>query len=455
MTNFYQATQQRLDDALPLADDTRAIVIGDGTLSQAAKLFRQCFGEHQAVLVADRNSYTAAGKILETQWRESEGLLLETTFVFPDNALRADREHADMLLARLAQSNAIPIAVGSGTVNDLTKLASYECKRPYMAVATAASMDGYTAFGASVKVNESKQTLYCPAPTAVLVDMDVIVAAQPEMGAFGYADLIAKLPAGADWMLADHIGIEPLDSDVWSLVQEHLHEWLANPTGIAQRDRQALALLMEGLLMSGLGMQKAKSSRAASGSEHLFSHLWDNQDHTCRGKTISHGAKVGIGTIAISALYERIVVLSKDDLLASKQTIADWKWTWPKIEAKVRQHFGDGGLARQMLDNCRQKYAEPEETLRRIDVFADHWDDFRERLKRQNLPATVVQQMIRQCGAPATPEEIGISRERLLLSFEQSLLVRSRYTVLDFVHETGLWDRLIPTLFAPDGFFSL
>ena len=454
MTNLYQATHKRLDRALQLAGETQAVVIGDGTLAQTASLFRQCFGERQAVLVADRNSYTAAGKALETLLRKPNGLRLATPFVFPDVALHADRKHADMLVAHLAPCDAIPIAVGSGTVNDLTKLASYECRRPYMAVTTAASMDGYTAFGASIKVQQSKQTLYCPAPKAVLIDMDVIVAAQPELGAFGYADLIAKLPAGADWMLADHIGIDPIDTDVWLLVQEHLREWLADPSGIARRNRPALAHLMEGLIMSGLGMQKAKSSRAASGAEHLFSHLWDNQDHTYQGKTVSHGAKVGVGAISISALYERVIALSKDDLLASKKTMTDWKWTWPTIEAKVCEHFGNGDLARQMLDQCRQKYVEPTETLRRIDEFADHWDDLRERLKRQTLPAATVQQMIRQSGAPSTPEEIGISRERLLLSFEQCLLVRNRYSVLDFVHETGFWNRLVPPLFAPGGFWA-
>ncbi len=451
MTPPYQATQKRLDDALKLADDTRALLIGDGILPQTADLFRQCFGERKAVIVADKNTYAAAGRELENLLRESGGLSLEETFVFPDEEFHADREHADRVVSHLAQSDAVPIAVGSGTVNDLTKIASYECGRPYMVVATAASMDGYTAFGASVEVNRSKQTLYCPAPTAVLIDMDVVAAAPPELGAFGYADLIAKVPAGADWMLADLIGTEPIDAVVWPLVQDHLREWLADPTGIARRDRWALGHLMEGLVMSGLGMQKTKSSRTASGAEHLFSHLWDNQNHTHEGKTPSHGAKVGVATIAVSALYERIIALTKDDLTASKKTIADWKWDWPKVDAKIREHFGDGDLARQMRDHCRRKYVEPAETLRRIDLFADHWDELRERLARQNMPADVIRQMIRQCGAPSTPEEIGISRERLLLSFEQAQFLRDRYNALDFARETGLWNRLVPPLFAPSG----
>ena len=456
MNEIYRAAQQRLDSTVKLAGETRAILIGEGTIAQTIDLFRQCFGDRTAVIVADHNTYNVIGKTLESQLRQknTSDFHLAETFLFPNETFHADREHADMLVLYLAKSDAIPIAVGSGTINDLTKLASYECKRSYMVVTTAASMDGYTAFGASVEVKQSKQTKYCPAPAAVLVDMNIVAAAPREMGSWGYADLIAKLPAGADWILADTIGTEVIDPVAWPLVQEHLHDWLANPEGIAQRDKVSLAHLMEGLLMSGLGMQKIKSSRTASGAEHQFSHLWDNQNHTHNGQAPSHGAKVGIGTISISALYERVIALSKEDLLASKQTIANWKWEWPKVESKIREHFGKGDLAQQMLGQYRQKYVELDETLRRIDVLVDHWDELCEKFKRQNIPAVVVQNMIRQCGAPSTPEEIGISRERLFRSFEQAQLIRYRYNILDFARETGLWDRLVEPIFAPGGIWG-
>ena len=121
------------------------------------------------------------------------------------------------------------------------------------------------------------------------------------------ADLIAKIPAGADWILADLIGTEPIDPVAWSLVQDSLRDWVANPEGIASGNRKALTFLIEGLIMSGLAMQKAKTSRTASGAEHQFSHLWDNQHHQFNGETPSHGFKVGVGTVSTSALYEKIL----------------------------------------------------------------------------------------------------------------------------------------------------
>ena len=69
-----------------------------------------------------------------------------------------------------SKSSAIPVAVGSGTINDLTKLAAHQLGRPYIVVATAASMDGYTAYGASITHQGSKQTFDCPAPLAVIAD---------------------------------------------------------------------------------------------------------------------------------------------------------------------------------------------------------------------------------------------------------------------------------------------
>ena len=97
----------------------------------------------------------------------------------------------------LGSVEAIPVAVGSGTINDLTKLAAHRLGRPYLVVATAASMDGYTAYGASITANGSKQTFDCPAPRAVLADLEVIAGAPGGMNASGYADLLAKNVAGA------------------------------------------------------------------------------------------------------------------------------------------------------------------------------------------------------------------------------------------------------------------
>ena len=132
------------------------------------------------------------------------------------------------------------------------------------------------------------------------------------MNAAGYADLAAKIVSGADWILSDALEIEPIHDTAWSFTQPRLREWLSDPRGVRSGNSRALSGLAEGLLMTGFGMQTTKSSRPASGAEHQFSHLWDMQHHTYKGRIPFHGFKVGIGTLCSAFFYECLLETDVD-----------------------------------------------------------------------------------------------------------------------------------------------
>ena len=48
----------------------------------------------------------------------------------------------------------------------------------------------------------------------------------------GYADLMSKVTGGADWIVADELGIEKIDPAIWSLVQDDLRDNLADPNNL-------------------------------------------------------------------------------------------------------------------------------------------------------------------------------------------------------------------------------
>ncbi|MDR2756075.1 MAG: sn-glycerol-1-phosphate dehydrogenase [Planctomycetaceae bacterium] len=440
MNKIIEETTKRLEQCLLLADETRLVSIGQNNLLQTSNLFQHCFDSKRVVVIADRNTFEAAGRIVNTNLCSENILSVEEPFLFLEQEFHADSKHLEAVRSCLAKTDAIPIAVGSGTINDLVKRAAFECQRPYMIIGTAASVDGYTSFGASIEVDGMKQTLTCSAPHIVLIDLKVLERAPQELNAAGYADLLAKIPAGADWILADKIGTESIHRIAWDIVQKPLRQWLSQPEGIARNDSDALCLLIEGLIMSGLAMQIAKTSRTASGAEHMFSHLWDNQHHTCQGKIPSHGFKVGIGSIAVSLLYEKVLALTTEEFSKSKQNIAATHRRWHEIEQAVHTNFGDGNLAEQVLEQSRQKYVDLPEIIRRFDVFLEHWDELKEELRYQLLPAATIREMLRKANAPSSPEEIGINHDRLLQSFGQAQLIRYRYNILDFVMETGHWE---------------
>ena len=268
----------KVKKALAAASDTRALIIGENTLTQVAELFREQFSEQTAVIIADTNTFEVAGKQTQNILSKA-GVTQLSPFIFTDPALHAEFKYIEQLESFIKQNQAIPIAVGSGTINDLTKLVSYRCGKRYMCVATAASMDGYTAFGASITYKGAKQTFSCPAPQALLADIGIISKAPSKMTASGYADLLAKVTAGADWIVSDELNVEKIDECAWSIVQGGLKDALSNPEGCQKGDKKAISQLIEGLVLGGFAMQWAKSSRPASGAEHQFSHLWNMQHH--------------------------------------------------------------------------------------------------------------------------------------------------------------------------------
>jgi glycerol-1-phosphate dehydrogenase [NAD(P)+] len=422
-------------------------------LASVADTFEEGFGNHEAVVVADENTFRVAGQEVQRHL-EAAGYKPVEPYVFPgEPALYAEYGNIEKLVEALREHDAIPIAVGSGTLNDIVKRASYECERPYMCVGTAASMDGYTAFGASIEKDGHKQTLTCPAPRLVLADVDILVGAPARMAASGYADLLGKVTSGADWLIADALGVEKIDPKGWSLVQDHLREWTDSPAELRSGDGEAMDKLIEGLVMSGLAMQSYRSSRTASGAEHQFSHLWEGEGlGRDDDPPLSHGFKVGVGSIAIAALYER--VLERDLSNLDIEAIRD---SWPsreEVEQEVRAAHRTPGLDEAAVEQSLAKYVGADELVERMELLRKIWPGLRKRLVEQSMPAEQLREMLREAGCSISPDEIGLGWAEFEATYSRARMIRSRYTVLDLAAETGIFSKCIEELFAPSGFWA-
>jgi glycerol-1-phosphate dehydrogenase [NAD(P)+] len=454
MEKFEAESKQRLEQALAEADTTRFIHVGQNELERTADYFKTCFPDSRPVLVADRNTWQAAGEKVQQILKAGFPETL-TPFIFEETDMHAEMRYVDQLTAYLRSVDAIPVAVGSGTINDLTKLAAQRCGRPYMVVITAASVDGYTAFGASITHEGFKQTFQCAAPLCVVADLQVIAAAPPEMNAWGYADLIAKIPAGADWILADALGIERIDQTAWKLVQHPLRTLTADPAGVKNGSEKALCFLVEGLLMAGLAMQATGSSRPASGAEHQFSHLWDIENHTHQGTAPSHGFKVAVGSLSSLALYEQILALP----------VAEYSWTLAEIQARwlafadiksrIEAHFQDPDIARQVVSQSEGKYVTAETLLKRLQKLSSLWPELKPQLTGQVLPFRDLRRKLAQIGGPVHPEAIGIELSRLRDSFQLAQYIRTRYTILDVALEGGWLTDSVDRIFSSGDYWQL
>lgn len=445
MTRHHEEDDRLLSAALASARDTKILKIGNGVLPETAAVFTSLYGGAPAMIVADENTFAVAGRGVYDALRGA-GQPCAAPLILGGPEVYAEYGFVERVRDAVAATDAVPLAVGSGTISDLVKLAAHQCGRPYITVATAASMDGYTAFGASITLRGSKQTFDCPAAQAVIADLDVIGAAPDGMNASGYADLVAKIPSGADWIAADACGEEKISEPVWNTVQQRLREWSADPEGVRLRRPEATRGLMTGLLMTGFAMQAACSSRPASGAEHQFSHLWDMEHHTHQGAAPPHGFKVGIGSLASIALYEALLEMPLASLDV-RHIAAAWMDT-ATVEREIGSLFPDGALAAKAREESLAKLPTREQLRGQLETLKHAWPSLAARLRAQLLPHGEFRDMLAAAGAPYASAQIGIGTERLELSYRKAYHIRRRFTVLDLARRTGAFEDALARIFV-------
>jgi glycerol-1-phosphate dehydrogenase [NAD(P)+] len=335
----------------------------------------------------------------------------------------------------------LPVAVGAGVISDVTKYAAEVAGLPYLCIATAASMDGYAASGAALLDGGFKRTLSCAPPIAIVADLDVIVAAPPRMAAWGYGDLAGKMVAGADWMLADALGEDPLDAAPFALVQDHIKGWLAGFDRIATRDVEAMRGLIDGLLIAGFAMQAHGNSRPASGSEHQISHLWEMERLAVGGEPAAHGACVGVATVAMLALYEWL--LAQDAPRAAASDFDAWR-----IDAELAASFAEASLIQSARAEMSVKLARISRRPARVVALRAAWPALRERLRTALVPPATLSRWLSACGAAAQPSDLGVPLAKLAADCRRARLIRRRYTVLDCLEDLGWLDAAIQSTVA-------
>ncbi len=411
--------------------------IGTGNLTDAGRLYVRHFGSGPACIVADENTWAAAGIATEAALAAA-GITVRRHILPARPRPKPTVELGEMLGQVLAADGATPVAVGSGVMNDLVKYAAFRLDRPYLCVATAASMDGYTSAGSPLSERGFKKTLQCRPARVVLADLDVIAAAPAAMTGWGYGDLAGKVPAGGDWVLADALGIEPVDAVAWPMVQRDLRRWLGAPEAVAAGDRQAMEGLFAGLTLVGLAMEAHGSSRPASGADHQIAHLWEMEDLSQHGERVSHGACVSVGCVTVLALYDWLLTrdLTRLDIEAVVAAAPDMAGKTRAIAAA----FGPGEIADRSVAETRAKHLGPAAHRDRLIRVARNWPGIAARLRHQLLPASDMRRMLRAAGAPADPADIGVAPGHLRRSVLNARFLRDRYTILDLLDETGLLD---------------
>ncbi len=267
------------------------------------RLQEVCCDVRNVLLVADENTFAAAGK--QTLAALQGKRIAEVIFSGKD-VLVPNEEAIAAVCRRLTDAELI-VGIGSGVIQDLCKYVSFYNNVPYVIVATAPSMDGYASNGAAMITDGMKVTYPAGLPRAIVADTDVLANAPMDMIKAGYGDIIGKFSALNDWKLSHCVNGEYFCDYIYDLTYRQIQRTLDLADGILKRDEESIRTLMESLIIIGILMSFAGSSRPASGSEHHLSHFFEITGLVHGEDYFPHGIDVAYSTVVTAEIRETLV----------------------------------------------------------------------------------------------------------------------------------------------------
>lgn len=210
---------------------------------------------------------------------------------------RASFEEAARLLEAVPSGCRAVVGLGGGKALDTAKYVAHLAGLPYVAVPTSLSNDGFASPSASLELSGERRSLPARMPFGVVVDTAACLEAPRTLWLSGVGDLIAKLTAVHDWKLAFHARGTLVNDFAALLSDATVHQFMARP----EHDAEGMRLLATALMLNGVAIEVAGSSRPASGSEHLISHALDLVAERPR----LHGLQVGMASYVCAQLQQQ------------------------------------------------------------------------------------------------------------------------------------------------------
>lgn len=278
---------------------TEKAIIEAGALENFEEYLQSVGLAGRKAIVYDTNTYDAKGLV---RLRGEQKIILEA------KDLHADEKAVDLVLSQLDKDIEILVAVGAGTIHDVTRYCAQKLGIPFVACPTAASVDGFCSTVSAMTWNGYKKTMPGVAPKLVIADINVIKNAPIALALSGVGDILGKFTSLADWNISHVLTGEFLCTVIEDITREAVIAVMKCGENIKENgDSDAFVHLTRALLLSGLAMQMMGNSRPASGAEHHISHLIELElPYLNIENSASHGEKVGVAMTVVSDIYHKL-----------------------------------------------------------------------------------------------------------------------------------------------------
>ena len=368
-------------------------------------------GFKNITIICDENTYAAAGE-------EIKEIIPKGKFI----NLKSENLHANEIAVQkvyecLSVENDVLIALGSGTIHDITRYVAYNKDIPFISVPTAASVDGFVSTVAAMTWRGYKKTFTAVSPIYVVADTDIFKEAPYRLTASGVSDLIGKYTALVDWKISSIVIGEYICNKVCNMEIDAVNKLCECVDDLVLGKSEAYEQLMYALILSGLAMQIIGNSRPASGAEHHMSHLWE-MEVINKHLDAYHGEKVSVGLILVMEEYKKI-----------KKSIENGRCRVKKYYGLEEDMLKEVFKSREMYDSImKENTPDPLLNVNKV-ILQNRLESIAEILEK--LPTLdFVKDTLKRAKAVTTLEEIGLSNDVKQNSIRVSPYVRNRLTLM-------------------------
>jgi glycerol-1-phosphate dehydrogenase [NAD(P)+] len=331
----------------------RVVLVGHGVIDELPDTCRQFdFPSVGTVITGPRTAELAGNRAADLLNRDG----FHVTTIIAREA--TEDEVARVATESQAAGARFVVGVGGGSKIDITKVVAARLRIPFLSLPTSAAHDGISSPRASLHGAQSVTSMTAAVPIGVIADTGVIVQAPFRLLASGCADVISNTTAVLDWRLAVRLRSEEYSSTAAALSEYAAQEIMDHADAIKPNLEESVWIAIRPILVAGIAMSVAGSSRPCSGSEHLFSHALDR----ISAHPTLHGEQCGVGAIMMMYLHGGDWRRLKNVLLAigAPTTARELGVTNDEvIRALVMAHtirpdrytiLGDGGLSKDAAE---------------------------------------------------------------------------------------------------------
>jgi glycerol-1-phosphate dehydrogenase [NAD(P)+] len=407
------------DSAGMLSVPVRAVAIAPSLAGREAALVSNLDLGGMSAIVCD----SPTRKVLADRVHQALSGAGKVGFIVLPGEPVPDMETVEMVRAQTKHATGL-IAVGSGTINDLCKYATFLDRKPYAVFGTAPSMNGYTSVSAAITEHGHKKSLPAHAPIGVFLDLEVLSKAPLRMIRSGLGDSVCRTTAQADWLLAHLLLGKPYRTAPFKLLEADEAQLFAKAGALLAGDIGAMEVLARTLVLSGLGMTVCGGSYPASQGEHLISHYIDMLGDPSWPASF-HGEHIAVTTLTMARLQQAMLAETPPQVSATSVT-----------KESVLAHFGA-----ELGESCWEAFAK-----KKLDAgaaaslnqkIAKSWADIRTSLAKVMRPLAEIEAALKAAGAPMKSADIAVPVDFYRRAVGQAREIRDRYTFLDLAGDSG------------------